>query len=48
VQVSATDAYVASSATGETAAPSAQSSAAAPIDASDDNEECEVQYVYEN
>jgi hypothetical protein len=48
VQASSTDSYVASSATSVTAVPSAQSSAAAPIDTSDDNEECEVQYVYEN
>lgn len=48
MQASSTESYVASSATGVTAVPSAQSSAAAPIDASEDNEECEVQYVYEN
>ena len=48
MQASSTDSYVASSATGATAIPSAQSSATAPIDASDDDEECEVQYVYDN
>ncbi|GAB7329874.1 hypothetical protein MBLNU13_g01586t1 [Cladosporium sp. NU13] len=48
VQASSTDSYVASSATGATSVPSAQSSDAAPIDGSDDNEDCEVQYVYEN
>lgn len=35
---------------GETAIPTAQSSAAAPSSApeDDDSEDCEVQYVYEN
>lgn len=47
-QASSTDPYVASSATGVTAPHSAQSSAAARIDASDYDEYCEVQYVYEN
>jgi hypothetical protein len=53
---STTDAYVASSATGETALPTDQSPAAdaepsnTPSSSSDDgdDEECEVQYVYEN
>jgi hypothetical protein len=57
VQASSTDAYVASSATGETALPTDQSPAAdaepsnTPSSSSSDDgdeEECEVQYVYEN
>jgi hypothetical protein len=55
VQASSTDAYVASSATGETALPTDQSPAAdaepsnTPSSSDDgDEEECEVQYVYEN
>jgi len=56
VQASSTDVYVASSATGETALPSVQSSAAAatPSDTSSDDEneeeeeDCDVQYVYDN
>jgi hypothetical protein len=54
VQASSTDAYVASSATGETAYPTDQSPAAdaepsnTPSSNDSDEEECEVQYVYEN
>jgi len=54
VQASSTDAYVASSATGEAAIPTDQSPAAyaepsnTPSSDGDDEEECEVQYVYEN
>jgi hypothetical protein len=48
MQGSSPEAYVASSATGVTISPSALSSATAPVDASGNNEECEVQYVYEN
>jgi hypothetical protein len=48
MQASSTDSYVASSATGVTTVPSAQTSSTAPAGSSDDNEQCEVQYVYEN
>ena len=60
MQASSTDVYVASSATGETALPSVQSSAVAaaavpsdtPSSDDDDDEEeeedCEVQYEYGN
>jgi hypothetical protein len=53
VQASSTDAYVASSATGESALPTDQSPATSepsntPSSDDGDEEECEVQYVYEN
>jgi len=53
VQASSTDAYVASSATGETAYPTGQSPATSepsntPSSDDSEEEECEVQYVYEN
>jgi hypothetical protein len=54
VQASSTDVYVASSATGEAAIPTDQSPPVyaepsnTPSSDGDDEEECEVQYVYEN
>ena len=48
MQASLTDFYVANSATVMTDASSVKSPAAVPIDTSDDDEDREVWYIYEN